>query len=798
MKTNKLLCLILTFMMLFTFTPAFADADTDAVDAVLAKAADGTLVGEITTTKTLPTEVDGVALSWSLEENDLAILEENIITVKAVSLTEDLSLPLTVTAAKGTVTKSGSALAKVTVDKGGMPVAPTDPADERYYIYEDFSDTTLATGLSYVTTQHGTTVIDNRTTGIDTTNGTLYFNTKNTSSSTTGGVRVKFGKSFTGSTYDNTVFEVKFAVPANTFSSYINFDSTESSTSCSASYRVIKNELNSNGYTYYNGSAQTVIEKPAKLTYTNKYVVDFTNSRYDLYVDDTLIISDAAFSNNAAIKSFFLGMANKSNDATNGNTWSIDYIKVYKTGWEDPVSVDAPPAKTYDKTLTLDTNDGAITWESSDPSIIAINGATATITRPAIDTDVTLTASKVVGGIKNFKTFTVKVFGNMVPSQIGENIFFEDFSGEDGTKMISGGTFNLSTLTSAEIVGGRLVLTGETGKRGQFFFNSAENAVATEGRVAYQFDVEVANNKKVAIRLGTGTSGREDLRFTPGGNINSTSGSGFYMNGTYPSVSLTTPSEMTLTVVVDYAARIFNLYMNGIEIGRNISDGPYAIKNIDFMCDGGANTIYVDNIKVYNVGLNAFDKVDADTTAIEAAGIAGVNTLVDGLVESEFATTAAANGSTIRYSSAKGYVKADGTLNRPELTDTDTVTATVYCGTYEKSIVFADVEIAGKLVVKEMSAQSGVDEEKNYTAVFPAYTLDESTKTVTMIVAYYNADGTRLLDVDFQEKTINPKSNEDTNYITGTVKITGNEAEPNVKAFIWKNTSSISPLPLVK
>lgn len=791
MKTNKLLCLILTFMMLFTFTPAFADADTDAVDAVLAKAAAGTLVDgmtEITSTLTLPAQVEedgtAVTLTWALAQTELATLSNNVITVTAVSLTEDLTLPLTVTAASGDVSKSGSALAKVTVDKGGMPVAPTDPADERYYIYEDFEDTTLATGVTYGAFENGSGTATQSTATI--ANGNLVYTRGSNSSNATAGVYIAFGQTFST---DGTVVEIKFTYPE--INSYL-CPSKDSGYTNSNSLSIY-NEFNANGYYYRdtNHTSNTLLLASPPATMTNKYVFNYTNGTYDLYINDTLVGEDLGLNKSTSAKytkSILLYCASKAT-----GTWNIDHVKVYKTGWEDPVSVDAPVSATYENSLTLDTNDGDITWESSDPSIIAINGATATITRPAIDTDVTLTASKVVGGIKNFKTFTVKVYGNMVPPQIGENIFFEDFSGEDGTKMISGGTFNLSTLTSAEIVGGRLVLTGESGKRGQFFFNSAGDAVATEGRVAYQFDVEVANQKKVAVRPGTGTSGREDLRFTPGSSTTS-----FYMNAAYPTIALTTPSSMTLTVVVDYAARIFNLYMNGVEIGRNISDGSYAIKNIDFMCDGGANTIYVDNIRIYNVGLNAYDKVDADTTAIETAGIAGVNTLVDGLVESEFATTAAANGSTIKYSSAKGYVKADGTLNRPELTDTDTVTATVYCGTYEKSVVFENVKIAGNLVVKEMSAQSGVDEEKNYTAVFPAYTLDNSTKTVTMIVAYYNTDGTRLLDVDFQEKTINPKSNEDTNYITGTVQITGNEAEPNVKAFIWKNASSISPLPLVK
>ena len=807
--TAKVCCMMLAFFMLLTATPVFADDAQDVSEALTFVKAEIESRGAISESFDLFDSYNGVSLTYATASEyasiDITGATPRLI-VEVLDLNARLSVSLDVTGSKG-----GASLTEAVNFKIAIENCPTAPEANECIFYEDFSGpgNTFIGGGSTVTSGSGAHEITNDEKWKVTPSG--------------GGVNLWFidaNTPITPTTGYNTVFEydVEYNPLVNNASS--GAITTYFTSSNSNSYMPISSYFYENLIQVHNGSTSTTFSSGnttglfplggrLRMTYVVKYT-SISTGTFDMYANGIKLASNLAFRNNYDIRGLRINAPIAAGSAY------FNSVKVYNVLPDiDPVKVTTPPSKTiFDFPLDLTSGGNSITWLSNNPAI-TINGGTAKVNPIAEAKNVTLTAYTVFNGIKYFKTFTVSVSADQKPPMIGDPnvlgdyIFYEDFSGPGKTFVSSGSTTVVSGGKQEITNDGKWKVTPDGGSVNLFFINSTTAIQPTPGyRTAFEFDVEcdpaenafTTNQVNIYYGLASGNSGSISsfLREDRLGLYNGAASNTFQSSTTAGLFPL--GGRVRITYVVDYTSvstGSIDMYANGIKLASNF-DFRYQNEIRGFRLQGAANvgSFYFNNVKVYNVELADEKKVDTDHAALTAGGFAAINSLPQELVEEDFSYTPA-KGSSIKFSSVPaGLVNSNGTINLPNYSTKARVTATVYIGSYEKSVSY-DCVIAGKTVICELDESYSGWEINDYYAFFPAYTLDSENHSVWLIIAAYEGDS--IAELSIEEVTVYPKGTENPDwgvedYIGGILGVPSKTGTTKVKAMVWGDMNSMKPL----
>ena len=745
-------------------------------------------LGIITENTELPTSYKGVDLSYSTTDSCIAI-ENGFLVVKEARPDQNLPAALTVTASSGGVSVPVTLNLEVGVDKT-VPV-PVAPSKEDCLYYEDFEDSANVSGTYRI----GGTADAANTLSIQ--NGKLTYH--RTAAKGWDGLQLALPQTFGE---DGTVVEFEAGRPtANTDTYYMpTFIDNQG---VSPSNRLIWMQMRESGvYNYRSagvtGDAGRLNNYTPSATHKFQFVHYFSKNTYDVYIDGKLAGSDiVTYQRQNKIQSIALMSDRAAANAKPQDLgdWTLDNVKIYKaaTIWEDPISLTVPSVTLYDFELPQKSGINNISWESNSP-VIAVEGNMARVHAQADkETDVTLTAYTYVNGVKIYKTFQVKVPMNETPPMVGEYIYNEDFSDPAN---VSGVIENLFGSTKAQIEDGRLKLSWVDGQTSvgldmlNLFFTEDKKDITPQAgsRLALEFDIEMANQNKAICVSASQANERNartvDLRVS--GLLDAYNGP--VNSGTRVAQGL--PYKQKYMIVIDFDNGSYDLFVDGAKyVDGFLFRSGATVGQLQVYIES-ENTVWLDNVKAYSVGVSDKEKLDSDFAELEAAGFSAINTSPQDLVETAFSYTATL-GTQVKFSSEKGLVNADGTINIPGHTTADKVSATLYFGDYEKSVTY-DVVIAGESVVIEDAEASGWS-GNDYYAVYTAYTLTGKDQPAVVAVAAY--ENGKLVKVELTDNVIGPKTGDiNTDYIEGSLTLAEKTENTVVKAFVFKDLNNLEPI----
>ena len=372
----------------------------------------------------------------------------------------------------------------------------------------------------------------------------------------------------------------------------------------------------------------------------------------------------------------------------------------------------------------------------------------------------------------------------------------------------SAATPSQSPLSSSVpvIENGRLKLSWKDGKtdgrpdtdKAIIWFKSDKSSFSLNGkyRLAVEYDIEAENSNPVEMLINTGNGASGVLhRFVSssiqlGGN-SFRAHNGYNYSGNLAE-KITIPKKVRVTVVFDNKGSCdkFDLYINGIKIIDDFTRRQYT-PTIGMLCFGisAENTVYIDNIKVYNVGMSNKEKVDSDYEFLVSGGFGAINTSRPELVENDFFCELP-EGSSIRFSSdVPGLINTDGTINTPKCKTEAVVTATACIGTYKKSVSYP-CTIAGELVIHPKDNDLSGWKADGYYSYYNAYTLTDGTVPAVVVTSAYDEESGELIKTSVTDNLITKKTNSsyEDNIIYGYLDIS--ETNARVESFIIENCKS--------
>ena len=483
----------------------------------------------------------------------------------------------------------------------------------------------------------------------------------------------------------------------------------------------------------------------------------------------------------------------------------------------------------FDFELPQTVGEYPITWSSSHPEIIAINGSNAAVTAPTDkETTVTLTGAITVNGAIGYKKFNVTVAKDNRPPMAEETeyIFYEDFNytaentpvAEKGKRitlpnsggLFSGGCFyinedgshswgSLASSNSVPVIeNGKLVLSDKDANledyamiwlsedgRGNLLESIGEN------RIAVDYEIETSNTSaKFHASLNRGTH-RQSVFVHSDMRLGTATSSGLWINNASSStwIGRVPESKVRYTAVFNKDGNTFDLYKNGVQVAddfvRKSTDAT--LGSLCVWMDKGDNaTIYIDNIKVYYVSESAQERVNAEFAKLEAGGFSAINSTEQTLVEADFAYAPADEEIQVKFSSdVEGLVNSNGTINRKaataEVTEAE-VTVTLSLNGFEKSISYK-AAIANEVVIKK--AEGSEWEGNYYFAIYPAYTIGEGSYYCDVILKAYDIKSGELVAESTTENVVMPYDPDpeqyEANMIYGEITLDSDKNDSNTR-----------------
>lgn len=755
----------------------------------------------------LPSENSGAALSYSTDSSCIAV-ENNKLVIKEMNINANIPASLKVTASSGAASMTETINFEVAVDTT-VPI-PYAPAESDCLYYEDFEDITeVPSNISLL----GQSSAEQQSDSLAIENGRLKY--IRNASGNWDGFKVILPEAYKT---DGTVVEYELERPSATANALLFTDSAEQN---SKNTRLFYSEMRTNGKWDWRGKANAAgfkdIEytdyKPLKAKHVLKIKHYFSRLTYDIYLDDKLVGKEIpcyeTSTVRAALKSIQIATQDLSGD------FYLDNVKVYMGDvWVDPITITTPPPSkaVSDFELAQTSGSNTIYWESSSEAI-TIEGSTAKVTvYDDRESKATLTAYTYQNGVKVYKTYDVTVPMNTLPPMVGEYIYNENFDDAVAVTDDSGNITGYENIDGAlsndwqadkmpTIENGRVKVEWKEEYAGgslpamNLHFKADKSAITSPdgSRLAFEFEVENTTDNQIQILLSQPKSQNSrtvDIRKV-GSNVSAYNGNAT-IDGVRPEkkIAENMPGKVKYTAIVDFEKGTYDLYLDGIKYAENfVYRSGTSIGQLAMVIEQ-ANVFYVDNVKVYCVGKSLAETVDADYKALSEGGFAAINASPASLVEENFAYEAP-NGSSVKFSSEKGLVNENGTINRPKYTTSDKVTAVVYNGAYEQSVVY-DVIIAGETVILPDVEYSGWD-GNTYYAVYTAYTLNGAEAPVKVIVAAYE-DG-KLIKLEVTDNTVGPKpENIEDAYAEGSLTLAERNENTTIKAFVFEDLSNIIPL----
>lgn len=823
MKFKKTCSILLACAMLVLLLPISVNAFS--VSELTA------LIGEngvITGNTTLPSSYNGNSITWSVEANDYVEILGQELVVKQISLDSATPINLKCKLNGQIVTVS----IKLIADK--QVLLPQTPSKNDCLYWQSFDG---VSAVDYNTAQQ---------TDVTNPNALGMVNEKLTYTRTTAlpfdGMQLVFSSAVVA---DGSVIEFELTRPTARKTYIFPVVWGSNYYYIGPSGRLSWLELEGDKIYYLasdNGVNSRTEISDFKVSATNRFktVYDFTNKKYDLYIDDTFI-KTLPFNKNEVRISSFAVVTDANEVSGGGDVWSLDDVRIYPAS--GVIDVKAPPTSTvFDFSLDLQTSAGLpILWESDNAVIdVSSTPGIAKISSSDIDVNVNIKASVTLNDIKYFKVYNVLIPCDERPPMVGSKyLFYEDFNYGDNPPVVpapdaetpteivlpssngiiagnncivpGASTPNQSpTSVSVPVIeDGRLKLSWVDGpKEGRpntdkavIWFNADKSSFDpnSEYRLAVEYDIEAenANAVEMLINTGNGTSGLLH-RFVSSniqlGGYSFAAHDGYNYSGNLVDV-LPIPKKVRMTFVFDNTGSYdkFDVYMNGIKIADDFTRRQYTT-SIGMLCFGitSENTVYIDNIKVFNVGLSSREKVDADYISLTNEGFKAINSSLQDLVENDFRYDTP-EGSNIMFSSdVPGLVNTDGTINRPRYSKNATVTATVYTGSYEKSVSYS-CTIAGQIVTLPKDEKLSGWEPDGYYAIYKAYMLTDETVPAVVVLAAYDKTSGELIKTSVTDNSITTKTeqSDEDNIIYGFIEIPISKAsDTRLEAFVLDSYDS--------
>lgn len=417
---------------------------------------------------------------------------------------------------------------------------------------------------------------------------------------------------------------------------------------------------------------------------------------------------------------------------------------------------------------SVGTNGAAISWQSSNPSVVSANGVVARPLKEAANATLTATISK-DGAQSVTKTFDftvapLKMSLGSIPELMGVR------SGDD----FEDGTYDTDFLVSQTAAGsmelsdGKLKLTRSSSSGNSFlrFYANADMS-EEEGEFYMEFLLSRSAAKPVLTRSydATGKWGQNITAIDWAGD-----GSVTYYTGASTTAKLAASpgrvSKMKLGIYINSDKNTYSLWIDNALIAENLPTRAADISGfryLQFYMDGtNYTTLGFEAYRLYNVWQ---DMPDSERIALDSASIVydkllTDDELADGIIDASLSLpTAGSYGSEITWSSSDDTViSSDGTLNRPSgggLTSV-TLTATVSSGSEstQKTFTFkvpgSELMIEEKMTVKELICYNDFEspydnkvatDPRNYTDKFG---IEDGRYQVTRVDATNNRTYLRL------------------------------------------------------
>ncbi|MBQ4110039.1 MAG: hypothetical protein IJC74_04065 [Clostridia bacterium] len=825
----KFLSLLLAGMMFLSLMPIAVSAFSESeITALIGE--NGVICGNTT----LPDSYNGHSLSWSLDKTPFAELSGYELTVKEMSLDKETSLTLRYNEVGG-AGQNGIIEIKLAVDK--QLLLPKTPEKSACMDWHSFDGTVTETY-----NQVKQTAETNNPNALEIVNEKLTYT--RTSALPFDGMQLILSNAMVA---DGTVLEYELTRPLNrkTYIFPVVWGSNYFYVGPSGRLSWLEMEGDK---IYYLASAAGVNSRKeltnVKVGTTNKFktVYDFTNKQFDLYIDDVFIKTIPFNKNETRISSFAI-VTDSAAVSAGGDVWAIDDVRTYSAS--GLIDVKKPPTTTvFDFPIETHTSAGTpITWESDNSAIdVESTPGMAKIIPASKELNVNIKASITLNGIKYFQNFAVLLPQDERPPMMGSKyLFYEDFNYGDDAPAVpvpdentpteavlpssngviagyncvvpaaSASSQSPTSVSVPVITDGKMKLGWVDGPakgrpnmdKAILWFNSDKSSYELNGeyRLAIEYDIEAdnANPVEMLVNTGNGASGLNH-RFVSSsiqlGGTNFAAHNGYdYKTGLIKTLPI--PQKVRVTIVFDNQGSYdkFDLYVNGAKIIDDFSRRQYT-PNIGMLCFtiSAENTVYIDNVKVFNVGLSDKEKVDADYISLKNGGFAAINSSSQNLVEADFLYETP-EGSSLKFSSdVPGLIDENGTINRPRYSKDATVTATVYTEDYEKSVSYP-CTVAGQIVVLPKDENLSGWEPDGYYAIYSSYMLTEETVPAVVVLAAYDKESGKLIKTSATDNLIIPKSAEpyEDNVIYGFVEIPITKADnTRIEAFVLDSYESKS------
>ncbi len=522
---------------------------------------------------------------------------------------------------------------------------------------------------------------------------------------------------------------------------------------------------------------------------------------YSIWIDGEKIATDGTF-RDASPKPFHELYIYAENTAA--NKVQIDNIRVYKatTAWPSYTEVtgyaEGTPIYT-DFTLPAAWpagSENALTWTSNKPEI-EIEGNTAKVATLHEDRQekVMLTATMVRDGQPVSADYTVTLAFDTEPYCASDDdiLYFEDFDNKSNISEVDGLLEHTGEMERLEIENGRLVMerTGTAGTDGfNLFFKANKAAIGTGGeRVALEFEMEREDISAMIIRT-FGASQAGELNIHASRNINIRDGGSAVVTA---KENWTDKGPVKFIILHDFQNNTYSVWLDGERLVHNVGFRNEGLTGFRYwriyMEANNQNTIYIDNVKVYNATLKMGGIVEEEFETLKEAGFAAFsNEERTAVSDNLFVPTG--YQSDITFSSKNGLVSADGTVNLQKESADDVVTVTISQGEHVRTLEYP-ITILSAMAFEGISFENPHPIAGQNYATLNIYSRNNESYEVAFIVAAY--EGNRLLDISVVPCTVTPKDVGEDNFVT-KVDIESVTGDTKVKAFLWDSFQTMRPI----
>jgi len=341
-------------------------------------------------------------------------------------------------------------------------------------------------------------------------------------------------------------------------------------------------------------------------------------------------------------------------------------------------------------------NGSTISW-SEPEGIIAANG---TVTRPAEDTEVTLTATFVNGEDTDTKDFVFTVAGASTRAYdmpiMTESVYYDDFEDGEMDSRIVPGCSGDATVTEEN--GALRFARPSSGTTGATVYVN-EDQTGISGKVVAEFIMKrPANNQKMLSAQIVGESGLIGIvTWWDAGtgiiNVNYADtiagGDGDHL---YRFSEFGATETLKVTMYLDSDARTVTFWLNNQFAGSGYTRAGTDIQRIYFYNSSQANVdVTVDDLRFYHADFAASDAmcVESDHMSLSQSSFYKAPMVGDYVVDTLALPTEGANDTTITWASShEDIISPDGWVTRPASDTVVTMTATVSKGEVSKDKEF--------------------------------------------------------------------------------------------------------------